>query len=240
MKLQGMAGKGSGKLGSMVYANVRGAQIVRQYNPVVYNPNTEKQNVQRARFSLLTKTAAMVSSSLMFQNRGPLVTNRNAFIKANFGKFGESGTSLKFDELALTGSNIDDAVYPVVTVDGQTRQMTISITDETERLAGFGYAVVCIPDQYETDVWIRSSIVSASGSSEVSVSVQLPQTDNISSVVVIGYPMMFKDSATKVSYGEQIRGEYASNDVTLSVLYNRLAGQGDILVYATKELVKTV
>lgn len=234
-----MAGKGTGKLGSMVYATVRGAQIVRQYNPVVFNPNTEKQTVQRARFSLLTKTAAMVSPALLFMGKGPLVSNRNAFIKANFDKFSSNDVSLKFDELALNSSNVEASAYPTVSVNAQTRAMTISLSAATTLFAGFGYAVILIPDAEDGKVWVRSGIVPSEGATSASVSVTLPVSDNIANVAVIGYPMFYKDGATRVSYANQIEGFDSENAVKINIDYNRMVGQGDIIVYATRELEKT-
>lgn len=235
-----MAGKGTGKLGSMVYATVRGTQIVRQYNPVVFNPNTEKQSLQRARFSALTKLAAMVSPSLVFQGKGAMVTNRNAFIKANFGKFEEDRASLQFNDLTLSGSNIEASTYPVVTVNDQTRMMEITIQAGTTLLAGFGYAVILVTDDEEGTTWVRSGIANSNGQTMATVGIQLPNNENISNVVVIGYPMYYKDGATKVSYANTIMGGYYDNDVRLSLMYNRMASKGDLLVYATKPLAKTV
>ena len=49
MKLVGILGSGSGKLGSSVFSTVAGETVVRQYQPTVANPNTEAQVNQRAR-----------------------------------------------------------------------------------------------------------------------------------------------------------------------------------------------
>lgn len=239
MKLNGMAGKGTGKLGSMVYATVRGAQIVRQYNPVVYNPNTEKQATQRAKFSLLTKVAAMVSPALVFQGRGPLISNRNAFIKANFGKFEQDGVTMVYDQLALTSSNVEGPTYPQVSVNSSTRVMTLTIEAGTTMLAGFGYAVAFIPNTDDGKVWAFSGIVPSAGQTSASATVTMPQSDNIANVVVIGYPMYYKDSATRVAYDKQILAYDMEDTLQMSLSFNRMASQGDIIVYATKELVKT-
>ena len=54
MKLNGIVGKGTGKLGASVFAISGGEQIVRQYNPVVSNPNTDAQVAQRAKLKLMS------------------------------------------------------------------------------------------------------------------------------------------------------------------------------------------
>lgn len=83
MKLSGMAGTGSGKLGSQVYAAVAGEQIVRNYQPKVANPNTSLQVNQRARMKLMSQLSAVFGPVLAYRKKG-LVSARNQFVKANF------------------------------------------------------------------------------------------------------------------------------------------------------------
>lgn len=82
MKQYGILGKGSGKLGSAVFAINGGEQIVREYNPKVSNPNTEAQVAQRAKMKLLSQIAADLAQVLFFKKKG-LVSARNQFIAAN-------------------------------------------------------------------------------------------------------------------------------------------------------------
>lgn len=84
MKLAGINGTGVGKLGASVFTVRKGQQVVRQYQPVVSNPNTGDQVRVRAMFSLLTKNAKLLSGAFGFKVSG-LETQRNAFIKANYG-----------------------------------------------------------------------------------------------------------------------------------------------------------
>ena len=239
MKLNGMAGKGSGKLGSMVYATVRGAQIVRQYNPVVFNPNTEKQVVQRTRFALLTKLAAMMSDALVFQGRKAMVSNRNAFIKANSSKFNNNTNMLMFNDLDLSSGNVEASVYPTFSVNSQTHTMTITMVGGSTLFAGFGYAIIIVKDNYEGDNWVRSGLVSSGGAVSATTSIVLPTGEGYSDAYVIGFPMFYKDGATRASYAQDVMAADIDDDVSLALLYNRMAGLGDIRVYATKPLAKT-
>ncbi len=83
MKLSGIAGTGSGKLGSQVYASVAGEQVVRNYQPKVSNPNTSKQVSQRARMKLLSQLSAVFAPVLTYK-RNKMVSARNQFTKRNF------------------------------------------------------------------------------------------------------------------------------------------------------------
>ena len=84
MKLKGIFGKGSGKLGSSVFAISGGEQIVREYNPRVANPNTDAQVAQRAKMKLMSQLAAALASGLAFKKSG-LKSARNLFVSKNIG-----------------------------------------------------------------------------------------------------------------------------------------------------------
>jgi hypothetical protein len=82
MKLAGIVGTGSGKLGSSVFATVSGQQIVRQYQPVVSNPATEGQTAQRAKLKLMSQLGAAMAPVIVMRKDG-LVSARNKYIKRN-------------------------------------------------------------------------------------------------------------------------------------------------------------
>lgn len=83
MKLSGMAGTGSGKLGSQVYAACAGEQVVRNYQPKVSNPNTEKQVNQRARMKLMSQLSAAFAPVIAIPRDG-MKSSRNIWNKKNF------------------------------------------------------------------------------------------------------------------------------------------------------------
>ena len=106
MKLNGMAGTGSGKLGSQVYASVAGEQIVRQYQPKVSNPNTSAQVNQRARMKLMSQLSAAMASTIVIPRQG-MQSTRNLFSKKNFSLIqAVNGQALIFlENLQFTNGN---------------------------------------------------------------------------------------------------------------------------------------
>lgn len=108
MKLNGITGKGSGKLGSSVFANVAGEQVVRQYNGNVSNPNTEAQVGQRAKFKLASQLAAAMSGEIAIPKKG-MVSARNQFVKKNIGAISvsENTASVSFPALQLTDGSVN-------------------------------------------------------------------------------------------------------------------------------------
>lgn len=107
MKLVGITGTGSGKLGNSVFSVNAGQQIVRQYQPNVSNPSTLAQINQRAKMKLLAQIAAVVSSSIAIPKEG-MVTPRNRFISLNFPFVtAENGyASMRLVSMQLTAGSI--------------------------------------------------------------------------------------------------------------------------------------
>lgn len=106
MKQYGIFGKGSGKLGSSVFAISGGEQIVRQYNPVVSNPNTPAQVAQRAKLKLMSQLAADLAPVLAFAKDG-LKSARNQFVSKNIGlaDFRNDGASINYANLLITAGS---------------------------------------------------------------------------------------------------------------------------------------
>lgn len=113
MKLNGIIGKGTGKLGSSVFAISGGEQVVREYNPVVSNPNTDAQVAQRAKLKLMSQLGATLAPVLGFAKMG-LVSARNQFVSKNIGlaTFGEEKASVDVTAIQLTPSHTS---FPTLT-----------------------------------------------------------------------------------------------------------------------------
>lgn len=105
MKLYGIFGKGSGKMGSSVFAISGGEQLVREYNPNVANPNTDSQIAQRAKFKLMSQIATALSGVIAMKKEG-LVSKRNKFVSRNFGlaSYADGRASVRLPDLQIAGS----------------------------------------------------------------------------------------------------------------------------------------
>lgn len=140
MKLNGFVGKGSGKLGSSVFAISGGEQIVRQYNPQVSNPQTDAQVAQRAKFKLLSQLAAVLAPGMAFK-KDKLTSARNQFIAANIGfaTFSEGSAEMDLLKLTLTGKN---GYFPAF--DGNVDQNHNLGLELTENASAYVDAVVYV------------------------------------------------------------------------------------------------
>lgn len=124
MKLNGIIGKGTGKLGSSVFAISGGEQVVREYNPNVSNPNTDAQVAQRAKLKLMSQLGAALAPAMGFAKKG-LVSARNQFVSNNIrlANYRGNSASVNLDELQLTPSNL---YFPDLSY--TTANNTLSIT----------------------------------------------------------------------------------------------------------------
>lgn len=116
MKLYGIGGVGTGKLGNQVFAVKSGTQIVRQYQPVVSNPNTPAQVKTRAKMKLLSQVAAVVSPAIAIPAEG-LRTRRNNFISKNYDHvgFSQDKANLNLPDMDLTKGSLFFP-YPNLTI----------------------------------------------------------------------------------------------------------------------------
>lgn len=113
MKLTGISGTGSGKLGAYVWSVNSGEQVVRQYQPKVANPSTIRQVDQRARMKLMSQVAAAMAPVIAIPKIG-LKSARNQFISKNFGScIAVDGVAqVTYENLQLTAGNIG---FPAIT-----------------------------------------------------------------------------------------------------------------------------
>lgn len=107
MKLTGISGTGTGKLGAYVWSVNSGEQVVRQYQPKVANPSTVAQVDQRARMKLMSQVAAAMAPVIAIPKQG-MKSTRNLFISKNFNScIAVDGVAqVTYENLQLTSGNI--------------------------------------------------------------------------------------------------------------------------------------
>lgn len=106
MKINGLIGSGSGKLGNAVFRTTGGVQVVAQYNPNVANPSTTAQVNVRAKLKLLSQVAAALAPAIVIPKEGNK-SSRNLFVKKNYAQASAlSGVAqLSYENLQLTNGN---------------------------------------------------------------------------------------------------------------------------------------
>ena len=197
MKLYGMAGKGTGKKGSDVYAISGGEQIVRQYNPIVSNPNTDGQVSQRARFKLASQLSAALAPSIVIPKKG-LLSARNQFVRRNidyvYGNAG--GATASYENLQLTDGNRG---LPAIHVEQQgPDSIQIDLTSEvTASVSRVVYNVYEKTTEDQLQLALSRVIQATSENPNAAVTIVRPTGD----IVIYAYGMIDKNSCASAKYG---------------------------------------
>ena len=196
MKLNGIVGKGTGKLGSSVFAVSGGEQIVRQYNPNVSNPNTDAQVEQRAKLKLMSQLAAALAPAIAFKKQG-LVSARNQFISKNiqFCSFENGKAVIDLSYLTLTGKN---TVLPELEGSiGEGSVLSVQLESNASATVDAVVYVVCTSEGNSKINVLAIKPVSVAGNNGV-----FPTSfENVpQSVNVFAYGVKFQSEAQRVRY----------------------------------------
>jgi hypothetical protein len=162
MKLNGIMGKGSGKLGSSVWGISGGVQVVREYNPVVTNPQTVAQTEQRAKFKLMTQLAAAMSGQIAFR-KSELTSARNKFVSYNISKTYMNNEKAQVDlrSLSLTGSSI--SIGEIVATRTSEEVLSVAFADAMPANISKVVYVVYKSDENDQLQFIAEQVVSEAG-----------------------------------------------------------------------------
>ena len=162
MKLAGIVGTGSGKMGNAVFSVVGGAQIVRQYQPNVANPSTLKQINVRARLKLLSQLAAVYAPTLAFTKDG-LKSARNQFIEKNFiNTYANGGSAqITYENLQLTPGNL--GLPQIVAERAQATGISVEMSEDARGVASrIVYVLMCKTSENALQ-FVDSAIVDTAG-----------------------------------------------------------------------------
>lgn len=170
MKLNGLLGTGSGKLGTSVFTTVKGTQIVRQHQPVVTNPSTKLQVAQRSRFKLVSQIAASMADVIAIPRIG-LTSSRNLFIKKNMpAVLGDvEGAQVSYEKLQLTNGTaaLPDIVagrtLPNLAAGSTSGNLTLKLASDVSKIVN--RVIYCIFKKSSDGqlMLITSAIVSDAG-----------------------------------------------------------------------------
>lgn len=161
MKQYGILGKGSGKLGSSVFAISGGEQIVRQYNPVVSNPNTPAQVAQRAKLKLMSQIAADLAPIIAIPKDG-LKSTRNIFVSKNIGfaTYENNEASIDVSNLQITaGSGYLGRPQAAMEAEGLSVAIPTGVAEDIDKVV---YVLLNTGDDYQLRV-IDSVVVEQPG-----------------------------------------------------------------------------
>lgn len=161
MKLNGLLGTGSGKLGTSVFTTVKGTQIVRQHQPIVTNPSTNLQVAQRSRFKLVSQLAASMADVIAIPSMG-LTSSRNLFIKKNMPAIhgNVEGAQVSYEKLQLTNGTA--ALHAIVAARA-SGYLTLNLANKANELVNRVIYCIFTKDSFGQLILNTSAVVSEAG-----------------------------------------------------------------------------
>lgn len=233
MKLHGIGGVGTGKLGSMVYSVRNGQQIVRQYNPIVANPSTAAQVEARSKMKLMSQLAAIVAPVIAINAEG-LKSKRNLFISRNYPLAGYEENTAQIDMagVQLTKSNTAFPDFEVDRANGQSIAVHLS-EDATNLFDRVIYCAVISQSDGSLRLW-DDVLVTEAGTGGLFPAV-LPYTPN--AIAIYGYGIRANNDDAKAAYANLKSGDAGK---LAEILTSRNATLAAITISETKGCVLEV
>ena len=204
-KLVGLFGKASGKKGDAVLAVRNGEQIMRQWNPIVKNPNTTRQMNVRAKMKLMSQFSAVVESIIAID---PLkaASPRNIFVKTNYGLVTINGNAaeMQLKDIQLTKSA--EGMVDFSADRTKPDEIAVFLNEaNTNNFDAVVYAALVINADGSMRVW-DSTVVTTPGDSRIFRG-SLAYT--LDPIVIYAYGVAYNDSRASVAFSN-IEGEAAS------------------------------
>lgn len=196
MKLNGILGTGSGKLGTSVFTTVKGVQIVRQHQPVVTNPSTNLQVAQRSRFKLVSQIAASMADVIAIPRIG-LTSSRNLFIKKNMpAVLGDAeGAKVSYEKLQLTNGT---AALPAIVATRASNNLTLKLASNAGAIVNRVIYCIFTKDSLGQLMLNTSAVVSEAGEDG---SFKLQTTDIAGDLAIYAYGMKDTSASASATFG---------------------------------------
>lgn len=230
MKLTGITGTGSGKLGSAVFSVSAGEQVVRQYQPVVTNPSTPQQVDNRAKLKLLSQLSAVMADVIAIPKVGSL-TPRNSFVRDNYPLVtAENGAaSVDLSQLAITKGGMQ--IPEVVAERNADTSIDVALAMKADQLVSRVIYIMFYRNNQGELQLVDSAVVETAGEGGTFPwSFPYYQQD----VVVYAYGIFDKNAKATASFGNYA---VATGTQVASLIAGRHVDESDYLITKTRGIV---
>lgn len=230
MKLTGITGTGSGKLGSAVFSVTAGEQVVRQYQPVVTNPSTPQQVDNRAKLKLLSQLSAVMADVIAIPRVGAL-TPRNIFVRDNYPLVtAENGAaSVDLSQLAITKGGMQ--IPEVVAERNADTSIDVALAMKADQLVSRVIYIMFYRNNQGELQLVDSAVVETAGEGGTFPwSFPYQQQD----VIVYAYGIFDKNAKATASFGNYA---VATGTQVASLIADRHVAESDYLITKTRGIV---
>ena len=230
MKLTGITGTGSGKLGSAVFSVSAGEQVVRQYQPIVTNPSTSAQVDNRAKLKLLSQLSAVMADVIAIPRQGAL-SPRNIFVSENYPlATAENGVA----NINLAGVSLTKAGMQIPAVvaerDGDTA-INVALAAKADQLVARVIYIAFYRNNVGELQLLDSAVVETAGA-EGTFPYVFPYMSQ--DVIVYAYGIFDKNSKATAKFGNY--GVENGTQVA-SLIADRKVSESDYLITKTQGVV---
>lgn len=216
-----------GKVGASVFVVRNGVTIERQYQPAVFNPNTQKQVAARAKLKALSQLSEVMASVIAMPRRG-LVSARNLFTKANYGavSFVDNEASI-----ALTSVKITEGILSLPTL--QLGRGTTGISAQLSVAAPEYDRVVYAMFRRNPDnslLYVTSAVIEKGTDTAPVYATTLETSYTTQAFVVYAYGVRDNSEAARVAFGNV---SVPSAEMVASLIVSRTLLESDISLSET-------
>lgn len=195
-KVFGLTGKMKGKYGNAVFRIRRGTQVMAQYNPVVDNPNTERQVNSRAQLKLMSQLGAIYATIIAIPREGA-VTARNLFTKINYPLTAalEGKAQINLPAVQLTKSSREMPAFTVTRSTGTEIQCALVQAHDFSRVV---YAIVAKNENNNLRVFDSAVVENTNPGIPTTFAYKFPYTDE--AIVVYAYGINDNNNKAKTAF----------------------------------------
>lgn len=230
MRLTGITGTGSGKLGSSVFSVTSGTQVVRQYQPVVTNPSTAKQVNNRARLKLMSQLSAVMADVIAIPKSG-MQSPRNIFVQENYKVTNaENGqATVDLSAIALTKGGMQ--IPAVIAERNADTSIDVALAMKADQLVSrVVYIMFYRNNQGELQLADSAVVKTAGKNGTFPWSFGYQQQD----VIIYAYGIFDKNSKATASFGNY---SVATGTQMARLIASRQISESDYLISKTQGIV---
>lgn len=232
-KIFGLQGVLTGKLANTVFAVRYGEQLARAYQPVVHNPKSEAQAINRAKLKLISQLSAVLAPVIAIRRIGSK-SPRNLFTKENFPLVGyaDATASINLNRVQLTQSVVG---LPAFSAD-RTSGTGIAVALSGDASNDFDRVVyVVIAKQGDEKLRLIGSVMATEAGTNGTFPAELPYSDN--AVVVYAYGIRANSDYARTVFGNLTA---AAAEEVAKLIVTRALTENDVTLSETLGLTMAV
>lgn len=201
-KIYGLFGSMQGKVADVVMAVRNGEQIVRRYQPIVNNPNTQAQIAARARLKLMSQLSAVMAPVIAIPREG-IVTSRNLFVKQNYPStsYATDTATINLAAVQITKSVVG---LPGLSVAREQNSLTVRLQSQSATGVNVDRVVYALFEkQGDNKLRLVNTAVSSTPGASLNYEQNFPITGS-SSYVIYGYGVRDNSETARVIFGNLV------------------------------------